>query len=265
MALLDESELRSPIFLEPLTSYSQRHARADGPPLLNGDALGASGGAALHQGDIRLRNDVAIDRARQLVVSGSGFGVCSGSVVSLSNCDPEGRQDDGNAQDMIPFPRGRMHPPELSPFDGGFLLKVPCPGIPREDIRVELVGNRTVCVQQLAHSTARRARGESSMEQVVAEKSTVLPKFVDESEVSCCYTDGLLCVKLSVQELRSYGRRQRSATLARLEKEAVAAAVQVEKAEEELRKRKRAAAEALSSLTAAQQAANSARKRLVVM
>ena len=108
----------------------------------------------MHQGDIRLRNDVAIDRARQLVVSGSGFGVCSGSVVSLSNCDPEGRQDDGNAQDMIPFPRGRMHPPELSPFDGGFLLKVPCPGIPREDIRVELVGNRTVCVQQLAHSTA---------------------------------------------------------------------------------------------------------------
>lgn len=262
LVLLNESELRSPRCIEPLTTYSKRYANIDTPSFLNGDALGQSNGAALTPRNFSLTNDMAIDRARQLVVSGSGFGVCGSSAVDL--CVSNEEQNHGGILHTVPC-MGTMHSPQLSQLVGGFLLQVPCPGIPQEDIRVDLVGSRTVCVKHLAHSEACRAGQTAKVEQVVTEKSVTLPQIVDENRIACRYADGLLCVTISSQQTESGTCKESSALLEKLEQDAVAAAARVEKVKEELRKETVKAAEALGALRAAQEAAKSICHRLPVL
>lgn len=248
--------------MEPLTTYSKRYANIDTQSYLNGVALGQSNGAPLTPRDFSLTNDMAIDRARQLVVSGSSFGVCGSSAVDL--CGSNEEQNHGGIPHTVSC-MGTMHCPQLLQLVGGFLLQVPCPGIPREDIRVDLVGSRTVCVKRLARSEACRAGQTAKVEQVVTEKSVTLPQIVDENRIACRYADGLLSVTISAEETESGTCRESSALLDKLWQDAVAAAARVEKVKEELRKETVMASEALGALRAAQEAANSIRHRLPVL
>jgi HSP20 family molecular chaperone IbpA len=157
---------------------------------------------------------------------------------------------------------------ELKRQDDKYIATCALPGVKQQDIRLELLGNRTLAIH--VHSSNKQPaeetdgsiqahampdqdaksvpeRTESSM---LMHRSVTLPQLVDAAGITCTYQDGLLRIEVPAQapalDEEEHGR------LEALQREAQDADAQVAELEKQLREGRIKAAEAESALRAAQ-------------
>jgi HSP20 family molecular chaperone IbpA len=152
--------------------------------------------------------------------------------------------------------------------DDKYIATCALPGVKRQDIRLELLGNRTLSIhvhssnQEPAAETdgSNQAHGmpdqdtksvpERPGSSMLMHRSVTLPQLVDAAGITCTYQDGLLRIEVPAQapalDEEEHGRMEA------LRQEAQDAAAHVAELEKQLREGRTKAAEAESALRSAQ-------------
>jgi len=93
-------------------------------------------------------------------------------------------------------------PVDLMESDTGYVLYVDLPGVPREDIRVEMKGNRLLLFGSRAYEREEDPESVFRFERPhgVFKREVVLPTTVDEEKVEAQLSDGVLAVRLVLKQ-----------------------------------------------------------------
>jgi HSP20 family molecular chaperone IbpA len=157
---------------------------------------------------------------------------------------------------------------ELKRQDDKYIATCALPGVKQQDIRLELLGNRTLAIyvhssnKQLAVETDGSNQAHAMSDQdaksvpertessLLMRRSVTLPQLVDAAGITCTYQDGLLRIEVPDQapalDEEEHGRMET------LRREVQNAAAHVAELEKQLREGRTKAAEAESALRSAQ-------------
>jgi HSP20 family molecular chaperone IbpA len=97
------------------------------------------------------------------------------------------------------FTAGPLTDIDLDETDSHFLLSLDLPGVPRENIDIQVTGNRLhIVADRRAEGRGRRG---AMREQSHFEQSLVLPQGIDSTKVEADYRDGVLHIAIPKGEI----------------------------------------------------------------